>query len=123
LGTVGEEYDKLVPLAEFTTPNWVGNFTLTEGWRPRLAGGPEHFLLRNTWTLGYEEQFYALAGVLLLIAPRRFFTLAGVLTAGTLLARLIFRARGIDTSGFFFDGLWLPFAAGLLVYQCVNYLP
>ena len=37
-------------------------------------------VLPNVWTLCYEEQFYALAALLLWLAPRRMFLAASVLT-------------------------------------------
>src|SRR5262249_48484636 len=56
----------------FTIWQWLGNLSLTESWRWHLTGGVENMLLSPSWTLCYEEQFYALAG-LALVAGRRFF--------------------------------------------------
>lgn len=108
-------------LGEFTATQWFGNFTATERWLHHLTGGDVRYLMANTWTLCYEEQFYALAGLMLLCAPRRPLTLALAISFATLVGRHACRAMGINIEGFFFDGHWLLFAAGLLVYQSVNY--
>jgi peptidoglycan/LPS O-acetylase OafA/YrhL len=53
---------------------WLGTLTLTEGWRGHLLPfGGRGWFLGHAWTLGYEEQFYAVAGLMLLLAPRRWF--------------------------------------------------
>ncbi len=115
--------EQLTRLGDWSIWNWLGNFTATEMWRPHLVGGPASYLLKNTWTLCYEEQFYAVTGAMLFLAASRFFTVAWLLAIATLASRHICRACGVEIGGFFFDGHWLMFAAGLLVYQCVNYLP
>src|SRR5207244_1662290 len=71
--------------AELTAAQWFGNLTLTETWRHYLFGDPELKLLGPSWTLCYEEQFYVVCGVLLLVAPRRFFAGVGVVSLFTLL--------------------------------------
>jgi peptidoglycan/LPS O-acetylase OafA/YrhL len=73
--------------------------------------------LGPAWTLCYEEQFYAICGLILLLTRRRFFWgIAGVsaLTLGIMAAHH-------SIPGLFFDGNWFPFAAGVLVYFHVNY--
>lgn len=96
---------------------WFGNVFLIENWRSNAFGGHRLLQLGPAWTLCYEEQFYALCGIVLLLAPRRFFWgIAGisVLTLAIMAAR-----RAIP--GLFFDGNWFLFAAGVLVYFHVNY--
>jgi peptidoglycan/LPS O-acetylase OafA/YrhL len=95
---------------------WLGSVTLTETWRPLVnPSTPEQQILGPAWTLCYEEQFYAITGLLLLITRRWFF--AGVLavtvcvTAGVLLDW-----GGMPVKGTFLDGRWLMFAAGVGVY-------
>lgn len=103
---------------------WLGNLTLTETWRFHVGGGPTSFLLSPAWTLCYEEQFYACAGLALLLSTRTsFFKFALAVTLATLavlgwgwLFTTDARAR---LQGFFFDGSWLMFAAGILVYYVV----
>ena len=73
------------------------------------------------WSLCYEEQFYALTGLILLVAPRHFFAASIVITAAAGVAVKVASARHWDVSGFFFDGYWFLFAMGILVYYYVNY--
>ncbi len=102
---------------------WFGNLSLTEFWRARIVWrGGESFILGPAWTLCYEEQFYAVTGLLLLASAsiRRFFLGATVVTAVTLGMQLL-PALPTRIDGFFFDGAWLLFACGVLVYYVVNY--
>jgi peptidoglycan/LPS O-acetylase OafA/YrhL len=104
--------------AHFDAWQWLGNITLTEAWRPYLIGSDKKWFLAQAWTLGFEEQFYAVTGLLLLVCPRRFFAGASVVTLGVLAFLLVTQDR---MSGFFFDGRWFLFAAGILVYYVINY--
>lgn len=109
--------------------NWVGAATLTEEWRHQLGGPPREYMAGQLWTLCYEEQFYLLAGLLLLAVPRWFFAGVAVVTAAVALNVVpLPTVAGFDLNrlrlplpGFFFDGLWLAFAAGVGVYYRVNY--
>jgi len=101
---------------------WIGNFTLTEQWRSHLLGGPTKYFLDHTWSLCYEEQFYAVCGLVLFLAPRRLFSGLFSLTLLILAITLIhFTAVKLPIQGFFFDGSWLLFAAGIVVYYRINY--
>ena len=104
-----------------TNWQWLGNLSLTETWRWHLTGGAESALLPHSWTLCYEEQFYALVGLVLICARRLFFLALGILTliVGIL---LLFPAPGVSTEGLFLDGRWLMFASGTLVYYVFNYV-
>ena len=115
--------DYLPFLSDLTAGQWLGNFTATEQWLHHVTGGQTRYLMANTWTLCYEEQFYALAGLMLLCAPRRPLGVAVVISLAVLAFRHLFRACGWTSHGFFCDGHWLLFAAGLLVYQAINYFP
>ncbi len=100
----------------------LGNLTLTELWRPHVGGGPARFVLEHAWTLCYEEQFYALCGFVLLVARARFFAGLVLVAAATLgLAPFAFKDVGLPVDGFFWDGSFLLFAAGVLVYFRRNY--
>ena len=97
---------------------WVGNISLTETWRPRLWKGsaPEVFT-RVGWSLCFEEQFYLVCFLALLVAPRRFLGALGVLTA----AIVGFRVFAWDSGRLsYYEGmfpyLWHEFAVGLAVY-------
>jgi peptidoglycan/LPS O-acetylase OafA/YrhL len=83
----------------------------------------ESLLLSPAWTLCYEEQFYALAGLMLLIAPRFFFPAMAFLTAVVIAGAWFLPSLGVRTQGLFLDGQWLMFAAGSLVYYTLNYVP
>jgi len=104
---------------------WVGNITLTELWRPHVIGrGASHWLLGPAWTLCYEEQFYFVVGMLLLIAGRgrfdRFFAGALLVTGVTAALRWLPGPERHYVTGTFLDGAWLYFAAGILVYYDRN---
>ena len=107
---------------------WLGTISLTEIWRHHLVGPEMRLFLQHAWTLCYEEQFYAVVGVILLISPKRFFLLAAAVTAAVF-ALEVFPARFVpwlgafrrQSVGFFFDGYWLYFAAGIGVYYSINY--
>lgn len=101
---------------------WVGNLTLTETWRPHLFGGPQLKVIGPSWTLCYEEQFYAVCGLLLVVAPTGFFRGVALVTVLTLvIAPLGLLGPRLAIQGFFFDGRWLMFAEGVAVYYLLNY--
>jgi peptidoglycan/LPS O-acetylase OafA/YrhL len=100
---------------------WFGNITLTEIWRPYFVGDGRALFLGQAWTLCYEEQFYAVTGLLLLLAPRRIFGAAAVMTVLVGIVMSVAPWFGIPIGGFFFDGLWIQFALGVLVYYQINY--
>jgi peptidoglycan/LPS O-acetylase OafA/YrhL len=99
---------------------WLGNLTLTEGWRGHFVGPKESaWLLGPAWSLGFEEQFYALTGLILLLAPNRLFSAAAAVTVLVIGLQIV----GVGGAGLFIDGRWLHFAAGVLVYYIANYAP
>lgn len=104
----------------FSGWQWFGSLTLTETWRHYVVGTPRGIFPGQAWTLCYEEQFYALMG-LLLLAPRWIFCGAVAITAFTLAMVVGSRLSGLPIEGFFFDGSWLMFAVGILVYYATNY--
>ncbi len=64
-------------------------------------------------------------GIVLLVAVRRMFLAVALISIATLIARHVCQAIGWNIEGypqFFFEGPWLLFAAGILVYQRLNYL-
>ena len=99
---------------------WLGNLTLTEVWRWHLGGSELRYFLGHAWTLCYEEQFYAVMGLLLFISRRHLFVNALLLTIAVGCVAVAGLALGIDMRGFFFDGRWLFFAAGILVFWALN---
>jgi peptidoglycan/LPS O-acetylase OafA/YrhL len=102
---------------ELNVSQWLANLTLTNGWVCHFTGEGRLWFLGTAWTLGYEEQFYGLTGLLLLLAPRHFFAGAAVITAAVVAAS----PWRDSTRGFFFDGHWLQFAAGIGVYYVAAY--
>lgn len=110
------------PLSSFSRWQWLGNASLTEIWRYHVAGDKCWFLLGPSWSLCYEEQFYVVCGLLLLLTRKWFFRASAVLTvvvAGVVACNAWVKTLLID--GFFFDGRWLLFAAGILVYYRIHY--
>jgi peptidoglycan/LPS O-acetylase OafA/YrhL len=99
---------------------WFGNLTLTETWRHYVIGGPRGHFPGQAWTLCYEEQFYAVVGILILM-PRYFFLGALVLTVFDAALVGVLSVAGWNIDGVFLDGYWLTFAAGILVYYVLNY--
>ncbi len=104
----------------YSASQWFGNLTLTETWRYHVAGGPRAHFPGQAWTLCYEEQFYAVIG-LLLLAPRHLLRGTVLVTAVTLAVVALAPIEGWNVAGFFFDGGWLMFAAGVFVYFVTNY--
>jgi peptidoglycan/LPS O-acetylase OafA/YrhL len=95
---------------------WLGNATLTETWRWHLVGPRPLFFNGVAWTLCYEEQFYAIMGLLLVAIRKRWF--AGAVGMSLVVAAVASYGsrRAINMNGFFFDGYWVSFFAGVLVH-------
>jgi peptidoglycan/LPS O-acetylase OafA/YrhL len=119
-GLVTDDYAGIPKPGWLTASQWFGNITLTESWRHHLAGGPLRYFYGMAWTLCYEEQFYAVVGLILAVVPRRFFLGAAIVTAVTVALRTVATNRAA-LDGFFFDGYWVHFAAGIVIYYLVNY--
>jgi peptidoglycan/LPS O-acetylase OafA/YrhL len=106
---------------ELTAGQWLGNITLTETWRPRVWGGNESIFSRVAWSLCYQEQFYFICFLVVLIAPTRLYSALAALTA----AIVAFRVMAWDCGALFrLDGMfpvrWHEFAVGLAVYWRLN---
>lgn len=118
-------FDDIRPInrpSSFSVWQWLGNVSLTEEWRPHLIGDGTWYFLRPSWSLCYEEQFYAVCGLLLILSRRWFFRGVGVITLLVGLMMLVKHfIRPMPVNGFFFDGRWLLFAAGILVYFLLHY--
>jgi peptidoglycan/LPS O-acetylase OafA/YrhL len=104
---------------------WLGNLTLTETWRPHVLGDRSgQILTRVAWSLCYQEQFYVICFLAVLLAPRHLFkALAGasLLIVGT---RWAFADCGrIDQLNGMFPMYWHEFAVGLAVYWRINHAP
>jgi len=116
--------DNIHPIASpgsLTISQWMGNLSLTESWRSSLLGAPQLYFLGHAWSLCYEEQFYIVCGLLLFLAPHAFFRGARYISFGVLALAGSAACLRLSIPGFFFDGRWLMFALGILVYWIVNY--
>lgn len=113
---LGDSGAMIVPW-ELSPSQWFGNLTLTESWRANAFGDETRYFLGHAWTLCYEEQFYLVTGVLLFSMRKWFF--AGCLLM-TLAVLAIVSTTRYRLGGYFFDGYWLQFAAGLAVFYAVN---
>ncbi len=100
---------------------WFGNLTLTETWRHHVVGGIRGHFPGQAWTLCYEEQFYFVTGMVLLVSRQWLFSGIALVSAGTLLVAAWTRTAGWPVDGFFFDGSWLLFAAGVAVFYRIRY--
>jgi peptidoglycan/LPS O-acetylase OafA/YrhL len=105
----------------YSASQWAGNLTLTETWRSHLFGGIRGHFPGQAWTLCYEEQFYFVTGMALLFARKRFFETMAVVSLATLATSYAASAMGATVSGFFFDGSWLLFAAGVAAFYRIHY--
>lgn len=101
--------------------NWLdgwqllGNLTLTESWRDHVFGSGQKYFLGHAWTLVFEEQFYAVCGIGLVLFRRHLFAFYAAITLATL------GLMHLPVGGFFFDGHWLEFAAGIAVFYALNH--
>ncbi len=106
-----------IPRPWWLTPwQWVGNATLTESWRPFIVGTDTGYFLGHAWTLCYEEQFYLIAGMTLLL-PRRWFAISLGIVSVVSVALFL---NGSGLRGTFLDGRWLQFFLGVLVFLFVT---
>ncbi len=102
---------------------WLGNVTLTESWLSTAMGRDSHYLFGHAWTLCFEEQFYALAGFVLLVAPNRRYLAFSCFTALVPVLMILSRWKGIPFTGTIIGGEWFFFAAGIAAYyatQCAG---
>ncbi len=121
LAAGGPAHDKTFDAWPLSPSQWIGNLGLIESWRDQLAGSPRQYLFTHAWTLCYEEQFYVVIGVLCCTGPRHFFLVVGAISAVVVITQHNADWLGISTRGLFIDGLWLTFAAGVLVYYKASY--
>ncbi len=119
-GLLTEGEHRVLDPRQLRWPQIVGNVTLTETWRPKLGGPESALVLGPAWSLCYEEQFYAVTGLAVVLAPRKFFpVLAGITLLSAALLASPFR-RAVAWS--FLDIRWFEFALGIGLYYVRNYL-
>ncbi|HRH65926.1 MAG TPA: acyltransferase, partial [Bacteroidia bacterium] len=107
--------------ASLSLSQCIGNITLTETWRYHFFGEQTKFLIDSAWTLCYEEQFYAICGLILFLAPRQLFQITFWISIIVFFVRYFSSTLNIPVFGFFFDGRWLSFALGIMLYYKINY--
>jgi peptidoglycan/LPS O-acetylase OafA/YrhL len=101
---------------------WMGTMTLTEGWRDHLFGERSRFFMTHAWSLGYEEQFYFVCGMAMLFGRKGFYRCLAFLSAAVFVVAFVnFAVVALPVDGFFFDGRWLMFAAGVLVFHVLQF--
>ena len=119
---LSHEYDGFAPIpspSELSFWQWLGTLTLTEGWRDHfLTFERGQWFLGHAWTLGYEEQFYVLAGLLVLFSAARWFAVVAALSVAVAVVAILVPHDSI--SGFWFNGRWIVFACGIGVYYQVH---
>jgi peptidoglycan/LPS O-acetylase OafA/YrhL len=100
---------------------WFGNLTLTETWRPLVGGSFSILLNRVAWALCYQEQFYLVCFLALVLAPKRLYGALGAATVAIVSLRVFLWDSGRlhDYFGLFPD-LWHEFAVGLALYWRIN---
>jgi peptidoglycan/LPS O-acetylase OafA/YrhL len=96
---------------------WIGNLSLTETWRPLVGGHQAIIYTRVGWSLCYQEQFYLVCFLTLLLFPRRFERALMGITAVILAFRVfVWDAGALHRIAGTFPELWHEFAVGWLVY-------
>ena len=106
---------------DLSISQWIGNIALAETWRPLVVRPEARLLTRVAWSLCYEEQFYLVVGVILLVSGRRFTRVMIACTLMIVAARIVARDVGwlARMSGTFVI-LWHEFAVGMAVYWVIN---
>lgn len=102
---------------------WLGNLTLTETWRQRGFGGMDapHVYTRVAWSLCYQEQFYAVCALALLLGGARPQRTLVLMTAAIIGYRIFAWDSGsLHRIDGLFPYYWQEFAAGLMAYWALN---
>jgi peptidoglycan/LPS O-acetylase OafA/YrhL len=96
---------------------WFGNLSLTETWRPMLGGHEASVYTRVAWSLCYQEQFYLVCFLTLLVARGRFERVLVWATAAIVGFRLLaYDAGAQHRIAGTFPMYWHEFFVGLVVY-------
>jgi peptidoglycan/LPS O-acetylase OafA/YrhL len=114
--------DELIAPWSFSIPEWLGNLTLTDSWRHHFFGEHHDMIVPQAWSLCFEEQFYIVCGLLLLLAPRFYYHgILGITFVVASLAALRFLGLAPAVTGSFLDPQWFFFALGVLVFYAINH--
>ncbi len=108
---------ELASVSQLTAAQWLGNLSLTEIWRPFVMEGEPLLFTRVAWTLCYQEQFYLIGGLTMLVCVGRLH-LGLALVTGLLLAvgLMLFDVGSLPNWDGLFLFRWHLFAAGMIVY-------
>ena len=106
---------------DLTLPQWVGNLTLTETWREHLIGPSTALMAGQCWSLCHEEQFYLIVGLILMLAPQRYFSVMAILSLGVMGVACLPKSMSAMLAGTSLRGSWLIFACGVIAYWQVNH--
>ena len=110
----------LITPHDLSVAQWLGCLTLSSTWLCYLTGEAVRCFPGQSWTLCYEEQFYAVIGLLFAFSGTRFFQAVTVLTIAVLELDISVLIFDFPVAGFFFDEHWFMFAAGIGVYWKLN---
>lgn len=105
---------------ELSPLQWLGCVTLTGTWIGYVTGQETLCFPIQSWTLCYEEQFYAVIGLLMACSGRHFFRMTALITAVVFAIDTSVLIFDFNIKGFFFDEYWFMFAAGVGVYWCLQ---
>lgn len=112
---------ELPSVADVSAGSWIGNFTLTETWRPLVSPGELNVFTRVAWSLCYQEQFYMICFLALLVSRRSIAWTLGMATVAIVAFRLAAGDVGwLPRIAGTFPLLWHQFAIGLSVYWFLN---
>lgn len=107
---------------ELDASQWLGNLTLTETWRHNVWGSAySSVYTRVAWSLCYQEQFYVVCFLAVLLAPRRLYSVLAIASALFIMLRAVLADVGmIHRIEGLFPIFWQEFAVGLAVYWRLN---
>jgi peptidoglycan/LPS O-acetylase OafA/YrhL len=95
----------------------LGNVLLCESWLPHFLRSDRRYLLVVIWSLCYEEQFYAITAAVMAVFRTRFQAVFSIVSVGVFILQCLAWKYQKITNGFFFDGYWMAFWPGVLLYQ------
>lgn len=112
---------ELSSIKDLTREQWIGNITLTETWRPHVAGGEVNVFTRVAWSLCFQEQFYLICFAALLFRRKPLAWTLAIATVVIVAFRIVAEDVGrLPLLSGTFPMLWHQFAMGLAVYWYLN---
>jgi peptidoglycan/LPS O-acetylase OafA/YrhL len=116
----GAGFDQIWAPWDLNLRHWLQNVSLTAVWSYKVAATDQRLFLAQSWSLCYEEIFYAVMGLVLATARRHLFACLSVFSG---LAAVACTAAWLRNMPTLMPPLvyWLLFAAGVLVYFQINY--